>query len=375
MGPPLPDGRPRRDGRGRRAAPRSRVRRPGPRRRPPGRDRHPLGPARIPGERPATTRAHRARGPSGDGPGSRRSRSTRASRRTRSTGAIVTPIFQTSTFAQTCRRRAPRLRVQPDRQPDAAPRSRPAWPRSRAPPHGLAFASGLAAEDAVLRMLRPRRPPRASPTTPTAARTASSPRSTPAAGIEYTPVAPRRPRPAQRRLGDRRPGWCGSRRRPTRCCDHRHRRRRRARPPARARWWSWTTPSPRPTCSSPWRSAPTWSCTRRRSTSAATATSSAASSPPPTASSPTQLALPPERCRGGSRAVRLLPGAAGRQDPAGSHGPPLRQRRRRSPPFLVTHPAVERVLYPGLPAPSWARTRRPADAGVRGHGVFHAPRR
>ena len=51
--------------------------------------------------------------------------------------------------------RAPGLRVRPQRQPD--PRGARGVParRSRAPRHGLAFASGLAAEDAMLRLLGP----------------------------------------------------------------------------------------------------------------------------------------------------------------------------------------------------------------------------
>ena len=98
-----------------------------------------------------------------------------------------------------------------------APRSKRAWPRLEGAGHGLAFASGLAAEDAVLRLLRPgdhaahpeRRlrghiPPlrqgvgagRARAT-----RRPTSPRST-----------------GSGRCGRTGPAWCGSRRRPIPSC-------------------------------------------------------------------------------------------------------------------------------------------------------------
>ena len=67
-----------------------------------------------------------------------------------------------------------------------------------------------------------------------------------------------------------------------------------------------TTRSPRPTCSSRSRSAPTSSCIRRRSTSAATPTSSAASSPRTTRRIADRLYFlqnPRARCRARSTAV------------------------------------------------------------------------
>ena len=54
-------------------------------------------------------------------------------------------------------------------------------------------------------------------------------------------------------------------------------------------------------------------------------------------------ALPPERRRRGARAVRLLPGAARRQDAGGADGPP-RANAAAVVDVLVRHPAVAEVL-------------------------------
>ena len=70
------------------------------------------------------------------------------------TGAVVTPITLSTTFAQGEVGRAPGLRVLALRQPD--PRGAGGLRGvAGGAAHGLAFASGLAAEDNVLRLLRP----------------------------------------------------------------------------------------------------------------------------------------------------------------------------------------------------------------------------
>ena len=89
------------------------------------------------------------------GSGSRPGPSTPASHPTRRTGAVVTPIFQTSTFAQSGDR-SRRRRYEYSR---SANPTRTALESCLADLEGVtfgsAFASGLAAEDAVLRCLEP----------------------------------------------------------------------------------------------------------------------------------------------------------------------------------------------------------------------------
>ena len=159
-----------------------------------------------------------------------------------------------------------------------ARRSKPASPRSKAPAHGFAFASGLAAEDNVLRLLRPgERILLGNDAYGGTFRLISKVYG--AVGYPWSVRRPHRPRRAARRLAARHAdGLVGDADQPAAHL-HRHRGGRRRWPTSTARSSSSTTPSPRPTCSSRWRWAPTSSSTRRRSTSAATPTSSAASSP------------------------------------------------------------------------------------------------
>ena len=84
--------------------------------------------------------------------------------------------------------------------------------------HGLAFASGLAAEDAVLRAARrPGDHVCCSPTTPTAARSGSIAKvlGTDRRRLVAPSTSPTSTRSPRR--GPTTPRWCGSRRRPTRC--------------------------------------------------------------------------------------------------------------------------------------------------------------
>ena len=76
-----------------------------------------------------------------------------------------------------------------------------------------------------------------------------------------------------------------------------------------------------------------------------------------------------------SRAVRLLPRAARRQDPRRAHGPPLHERPRRRRPACAP-PGRRRVYYPQLPDhPGHAARRQMADfGGMVSFTVRGAPR-
>ncbi len=74
---------------------------------------------------------------------------------------------------------------------------------------------------------------------------------------------------------------------------------------------------------------------------------------------------------GVSEPVRLLPRAARDQDARRPHGPALRQRARRRRDARRA-PAVDRVLYPGLPSHPGPRGRGAADAGFGGMVSFLA---
>ncbi len=233
---------------------------------------------------------------------------------------------------------------------------------------GLAFASGLAAEDCLLRA--------------TCAPTAGGPahmiipndayggtyrlfaRVLAEWGVQFPPVADGRP---GRRTGCG-PAWphAGDLVRDADQPAARHRRHRRARRRSRrrrARCSSWTTRSRRRTCSSRWRSAPTSSCTRPRSTWAVTATSSVAPSSSPTpALGRASWRFHAERDGRGGRPVRLLADAARHQDAGRADGPALRERRARSSSCWRGHPAVDAGALPGPARPPRPRGRRRADA-------------
>ena len=70
-------------------------------------------------------------------------------------GAVVPPISLATTFAQDAVGKHRGYEYARSGNPTRAPRSRRASRRSKSARHGLAFASGLAAEDAVLRTLDP----------------------------------------------------------------------------------------------------------------------------------------------------------------------------------------------------------------------------
>ena len=86
---------------------------------------------------------------------SRRSPSTPASHPIRRTGAVVPPIYPDVDLRASPRWACTGATSTAGPAIRPGPRSRPAWPRSRERRTGSAFASGLAAEDAVLRLLDP----------------------------------------------------------------------------------------------------------------------------------------------------------------------------------------------------------------------------
>ena len=186
------------------------------RRRPPGRRAHPLRRARR--SSPAGCRVSDLSATPATAAASRPAAIHAGQAPDPSTGAVVPPIHLATTFAQDGGRASTSgYEYARTRQPHPAPRSRRAWRRSRARRTASRFASGMAAEDAVLRAARPRRPRRASRPTPTAARSGWSPRVHGPAGLELRRRRPHRPRRAGRGLAADRRSWCGSRRRPTRC--------------------------------------------------------------------------------------------------------------------------------------------------------------
>ena len=213
--------------------------------------------------------------------------------------------------------------------------------------HGLAFASGLAAEDNVLRLV------------PSGGRVVLGHDAYGGTfrlianvwgphGMTWTRGRPHRPDAARRELaGGHGDGVAGDADQPA-AGVHRHRGRRPTSPMPTAQWSSSTTRSPRRTSSSRSGSAPTSSCTRRRSTSAGTATSSAGSSPWTTTSLADRLrftqnaagAVPgPFDCYLVLRGVKTLGVRMERHC----------SNARAVVDLLVRHPAVERVLYPQLP--------------------------
>ena len=84
--------------------------------------------------------------------------------------------------------------------------------------------------------------------------------------------------------------------------------------------------------------------------------------------------LPPERHRGGPGAVRLLPRSAGHQDVGRSHGQTLRERRRRG--RCSGRPPCRRTsLLPRSRQSHRACHGQDPDAGLRRHGLLHRARR
>ncbi len=178
------------------------------------------------------------------------------------------------------RRLPQRLRVRARRQPHPRRRCRSCSPRSRAADRGFSFASGLAAEDTLLRaILTPGDHVLMGNDVYGGIAPAGQPGLRPVGRLALD-GRDERPRRGARTPSVRTPPRCVWIETPSnplmKITRHRGRSPRSRTRPARSS--SSTTPSPRPTCSARSRSAPTSSCTRPPSTSAATATCSAAPS-------------------------------------------------------------------------------------------------
>ena len=255
------------------------------------------------------------------------------------TGAVVPPISLGDDVRAGGGGRAPGLRVRPHRQPHP-PRAR-GLPgrRSRAPRHGLAFASGMAAEDAVLRRARPRRP-RDHPRRRVRRHLPAARKVLEPDGRRVDRRRPHRPRRARGRAGATRPRSCGSRRRRTRCSTvvdiaavaavaHAH--------GARVVVDN--------TFATPYLQQPlalgadvvVHSSTKYLGGHSDVVGGFVATNDDELADA---ARLRAERGRRGAVAVRLLPRAARHQDARGAHGPPLRRTRARSSRCSAEHPAV-----------------------------------
>ena len=242
------------------------------------------------------------------------------------TGAVVPPISLSTTFAPGRGRQAPGLRVRADGNPTRAALEA-CLASLEGAAHGLAFASGMAAEDAVLRLLAPGDhvvlPDDAYGGTFRLVAQVLGP-----AGLEWSVARPHRPRRAASVTGPTARDGVGRDADQPRAHDRRHRRRRGRRARCAARASSSTTRSRRRTSSSRSRSAPTSSCTR--ATKYLGGHSDVVGGFAATSDRRARRAarLPAERGRRGAEPVRLLSRAARRQDARGAHGAPLRERAR-----------------------------------------------
>ena len=194
------------------------------------------------------------------------------------------------------------------REPDPGPRWRSAWPRWRAARRALAFASGMAAEDCLLRTVCAPGDHVVIPHDAYGGTFRLFAKVLADWGVSYRPVRPA-DLGAVRRRARRAPGagaLGGDADQPAAVASRTSPRSRERRRTRRARCWWWTTRSPRRTCSSRSRSARTWWSTPPPSTSAATPTWSAARWWSPTRSSAS--AWPSCRTRPARWPARSTPG-------------------------------------------------------------------
>ena len=205
------------------------------------------------------------------------------------TGAVIPPIYATSTYKQDG---VGGMRGGYEYSRSANP-TRTALEGALAAveegERGFAFASGLAAEDTLIRALTRPGDHAVIPDDAYGGTFRLFDKVAKVWGLDHSPARGlRRRRDAGRDRARQDQAGLGRDAHQPDAHHRRHRGARRPSPTTRARCSSWTTPSPRPTSSSrsPW--ARTWSCTPRPSTSAGTATSSAARSSYATSSSPTR---------------------------------------------------------------------------------------
>ena len=265
------------------------------------------------------------------------------------------------------RRAARRLRVLAARPTRPGPRSRSAWPRSRAASRASRSPPGWPPRTpCCARSAGPATTP-SSPTTRTAAPTGCSRKVAEPWGLSTLADRPGRPRRRARR-GAARPDQ-GDLGRDADQPAARHRRHRRARPRSptpRARCSSSTTPSRRPTCSSPLAlgaDVVVHSTTKYLGGHSDVVGGALVSRTPARGVRRSGRAdrLPPERDRRRRRPVRRVAGAARAQDAGRADGPALRQRGAGRRAFLVEHPRGDPGALPGPARPPGPRDRGPAD--------------
>ena len=243
------------------------------------------------------------------------------------TGAVITPIYQTSTYKQDG---VGGLRGGYEYSRSANP-TRTALEACLAAleggARGLAFACGLAAEDTpAAHGLRARRP-RGHPQRRVRRHLPAVRQGARALGSELHRGRPARPRRGARRACGRTPGDLVRDADQPAARHRRHRRAGRRSRTTRARCWSSTTPSPRRTCSS--RSTLGADVVVHSTTKYMGGHSDVVGGALVVARRRAGRAarVPPERDGRRGRAVRRLAGAARHQDARRADGPALRQRR------------------------------------------------
>ena len=287
------------------------------------------------------------------------------------TGAVMTPVYLTSTFAQRGGGLAPGLRVLPDRQPHPHRPGGRASPRWRARPTASPSPAGMAAEDAVLRLLGPGDhvvlPTDAYGGTWRLVARVHGP-----AGLAFDTADLTDLGALERGVAARDEAGLGRDAVQPAAGDGRHRRGRRLRPPAgrplRGRQHLRHAVPP----AAPRRWAPTWSSTPPPSTWAATPTSSAGSWALNDAEWPSaspSCRTPPARCP--ARSTASWSCGASRPWPCGWTAtaptpPPWPSCSATTPPSTG---ALARAARPSGP-----RRGRPPDARLRRHGVVPARR-
>ena len=283
-----------------------------------------------------------------------------------STGSVVVPIHQTSTYKQDG---VGGLRGGYEYSRSANP-TRTALEECLAAleggAHGLAFASGLAAEDTLLRTVLPAGRPRRAARRRVRRQLPADRQGAGRLGRRAHRGAPRRPRRGAGRVARRPPRCCGARRRPTRCS---------ASPTSPRSASSRTTPGALlvvdNTFASPYLQQPlalgadvvVHSTTKYLGGHSDVVGGALVLADGELAE---QLRVPPERDGRGAGSVRLLAGAARGQDARRPDGPALRERASGSPRCSSRTRRWPRCTTRGCPTTPGTRWRPSRCAGSAG---------
>ena len=290
------------------------------------------------------------------------------------TGAVTVPIYQTSTYAQEAVGELRGYDYSRTAQPH--PRRAGGVPgrRSRAPAHGLAFASGMAASTTVMHLVDPASGSWSVNDVYGGTYRLFSKVYEPK-GYRFTYLSAEQCNTElAAHLGDDTAlVWLETPTNPLLNVVDSARRRRRGARRRGASSWS-TTPSPRRTCSGRSSTAPTSSSTRPPSTWAATPTSSAASRRPTTTDLAERLAFLQNSLGGVPGPFDCVARAARAEDARRAHARALRERRARWSSSCGGHERGRAGALPG-PCPTTPATtspRRQMD-GFGGMVSFLAP--